>query len=69
VDEIALNATMAWPTARLHGVKILGTGDLKKKLTVIAQRVQRIGASAKIEAKGGTCEVLSLKPARLPAKA
>lgn len=39
------------------GVKILGTGDLKKKLVV---KVQAYSASAraKIEAAGGTCEVV-----------
>lgn len=39
------------------GVKILGCGELKKKLTVKAQAFSA-GAKAKIEAAGGTCEVL-----------
>ena len=40
----------------LDGVKILGNGEIKKKLTV---RATKFSASAKqkIEAAGGTCEV------------
>jgi len=47
------------------GVKILGDGDLTKKLTVCAHAFSA-SARAKIEAKGGTCEVVS---AKAPAKA
>ena len=39
------------------GVKILGNGELTKKLTVKANAVSE-GAKAKIEAVGGTCEVI-----------
>ena len=39
------------------GVKILGNGELTKKLTVKVWAVSE-GAKAKIEAVGGTCEVL-----------
>lgn len=39
------------------GVKILGNGDLTKKLTVKANAFSE-GAKAKIEAVGGTCEVI-----------
>lgn len=41
------------------GVKVLGMGELKKKLTV---RVQKVSASAKskIEAAGGTVELVEL---------
>ena len=39
------------------GVKILGNGELTKKLTVKVCAVSE-GAKAKIEAVGGTCEVL-----------
>ena len=39
------------------GVKILGNGELTKKLTVKVNAVSE-GAKAKIEAVGGTCEVL-----------
>ena len=39
------------------GVKILGNGELTKKLTVKADAFSK-GAKAKIEALGGTCEVI-----------
>ena len=39
------------------GVKILGNGELTKKLTVKAKAFSE-GAKAKIEALGGTCEVI-----------
>ena len=38
-------------------MKILGNGELTKKLTVKVCAVSE-GAKAKIEAVGGTCEVL-----------
>lgn len=46
-------------------IKILGDGELSKKLTVKAHAFSA-SARAKIEGKGGVCEVLSVKPA--PAK-
>ena len=51
------------------GVKILGGGELSKKLTVTAHAFSA-SAKSKIEAKGGTCEVIEVKrPApRLPKK-
>lgn len=39
------------------GVKILGNGELTKKLTVKVHAFSE-GAKAKIEAAGGTCEVI-----------
>jgi len=39
------------------GVKILGNGDIKKKLTVKANAFSET-ARSKIEAAGGTCEVV-----------
>ena len=39
------------------GIKILGVGDVSKKLTVKAHAFSA-GAKAKIEAAGGTCEVV-----------
>ena len=39
------------------GVKILGNGEVTKKLTVKANAFSE-GAKAKIEAAGGTCEVI-----------
>ncbi len=41
-----------------HGIKVLGTGDLKKALVVTAHKFTE-GAKKKIEAAGGRCEVLS----------
>ncbi|MEG0565964.1 MAG: uL15m family ribosomal protein, partial [Hungatella sp.] len=39
------------------GVKILGNGELTKKLTVKVDAFSE-GAKTKIEAAGGTCEVI-----------
>ena len=39
------------------GVKIIGDGELTKKLTVKVNAFSE-GAKAKIEAAGGTCEVI-----------
>jgi large subunit ribosomal protein L15 len=47
-------------------VKILGDGELTRKLTVAAHAFST-SAKSKIEGKGGTCEVLSARPAP-PAK-
>ena len=41
----------------LDGLKVLGNGNLTKKLTVKAQKVSD-AAKAKIEAAGGTVEVI-----------
>ena len=45
---------------RSDGVKILGDGELTKKLSVSAHAFSA-SAKAKIEAKGGTCEVIAPK--------
>jgi large subunit ribosomal protein L15 len=45
-----------------HGIKILGDGELTKKLQVSAHAFSA-SAKAKIEAKGGACEVIGSKPA------
>ncbi|MGO8764126.1 MAG: 50S ribosomal protein L15 [Limisphaerales bacterium] len=66
VDETAMRA-LGLANGRVHGVKILGDGELSKKLTVSASAFSA-SARAKIEAKGGTCEVIVRKPAA-PAKA
>jgi large subunit ribosomal protein L15 len=66
VDEIALGA-VGLSNGKSDGVKILGTGELTKKLTVVASAFSA-SAKAKIEAKGGTCEVAGRKSAE-PAKA
>src|ERR1044072_7306949 len=49
------------------GIKILGTGDVTKKLSVSAHSFSA-AAKAKIEAKGGTCGGISVKKAE-PAEA
>jgi large subunit ribosomal protein L15 len=66
VDEAALRA-VGLANGRAAGVKILGDGELTKKLTV-SVRAFSASAKTKIEAKGGTCEIITRKPAA-PAKA
>ncbi len=66
VDETALRSA-GLANGRASGVKILGEGELSKKLVVSASAFSA-SARAKIEAKGGTCEIISRKPAG-PAKA
>jgi|SRR5690348_15344323 large subunit ribosomal protein L15 len=61
VDEAALRS-VGLANGRSHGVKILGDGDLTKKLTVSAHAFSA-SAKAKIEAKGGTCELIAPKVA------
>ena len=58
VDEAALRA-IGLVKGNAHGIKILGTGELTKKLTV---RAHKFSASAKeaISGKGGTAEELPL---------
>jgi large subunit ribosomal protein L15 len=59
VDETALR-TAGLANGRADGVKILGDGELSKKLTVVASAFSA-SAKAKIEAKGGACEVIAAK--------
>ena len=61
VDELAMSS-VGLSNGTSDGIKILGNGELSKKLTVIASAFSA-SAKAKIEAKGGTCEVVSRKPA------
>jgi len=56
VDEGVLRET-GLVHGRGDGVKILGDGELTKKLTVAAHAYSA-SAKSKIEAKGGTCEVV-----------
>jgi large subunit ribosomal protein L15 len=56
VDAEALRSA-GLANGRGEGVKILGDGDLTKKLTVSAHAFSA-SAKAKIEAKGGTCELI-----------
>src|SRR5690348_4196186 len=59
VDESALRS-IGLANGKADGIKILGNGDLAKKLTVIAHAFSA-SAKQKIEAIGGTCEVVSAK--------
>jgi large subunit ribosomal protein L15 len=66
VDEAALRkAGLANGTLKL--IKVLGTGELSKKLTVSAHAFSA-SAKAAIEKAGGTCNVIS-KPKAETAKA
>ena len=70
VDEAALRS-LGLAHGRADGIKILGEGDLTKKLTVSAHAFSA-SAKTKIEAKGGTCELIAPKapaPAKTPAPA
>jgi large subunit ribosomal protein L15 len=64
VDEQALRAS-GIAKGRADGVKILGHGEIQHKLTVAAHAFSA-SARSKIEAAGGSCEVIerSPKPAR-----
>jgi large subunit ribosomal protein L15 len=59
VDEAALRAS-GLASGKADGIKILGDGELNKKLTVCASAFSA-AARAKIEARGGTCEVVAGK--------
>jgi len=69
VDEAALR-TAGLANGPSSGVKILGGGELSRKLTVSAHAFSA-SARSKIEAKGGSCEVIAVKKAqpRKPKKA
>ncbi len=62
VDEAALRS-VGLANGRVGGIKILGDGELTRKL-VVAAHAFSASARSKIEAKGGTCEVISAKPAQ-----
>jgi len=59
VDEAALRA-VGLANGRATGIKILGEGELKKKLTVSAHAFSA-SARARIESAGGVCEVVGAK--------
>jgi large subunit ribosomal protein L15 len=59
VDEATLRAR-GLASGKSDGIKILGDGELSKKLTVCANAFSA-SARAKIEAKGGICEVVAKK--------
>lgn len=56
VDETALRA-LGLANGRADGIKILGGGELKRKLKVVAHAFSA-SARSKIEAAGGSCEVV-----------
>ncbi len=66
VDQAALRS-LGLANGHADGIKILGEGELTKKLTVSAHAFSA-SAKSKIEAKGGTCELIAPK-APAPAKA
>lgn len=55
VDEQSIRAA-GLANGKSSGVKILGRGELTKKLTVVASAFSAT-AKAQIESKGGTCEI------------
>lgn len=59
VDEGALREA-GLANGRADGVKILGSGELTRKLTVCAHAFSA-SAKAKIEAQGGRCEIAPTK--------
>jgi large subunit ribosomal protein L15 len=61
VDEATLRK-LGFAQGKADGIKILGTGELKRKLSVVAHAFSA-AAKAKIEALGGACEIASAKPA------
>src|SRR3954452_9982933 len=65
VDEAALRGA-GLANGPSSGVKILGDGELTRKLTVSAHAFSA-SARTKIEAKGGACEVITIAKSR-PAK-
>jgi large subunit ribosomal protein L15 len=62
VDEAALRS-VGLANGRLDRIKILGDGELKKKLTVSAHAFSA-SAKAKIEKLGGVCEILGASQAK-----
>jgi large subunit ribosomal protein L15 len=61
VDEAALRSA-GLANGRGAGIKILGGGELTRKLTVSAHAFSS-AARAKIETKGGACELVTLRKA------
>jgi len=59
VDEAALRLT-GLANGNVKKIKILGDGELTKRLTVVAHKFSA-SAKAKIEKAGGVCEVIAAK--------
>ena len=66
VDEAVLRSA-GLANGRGAGIKILGGGELTRKLTVSVHAFSTV-ARTKIEAKGGVCELVTARKAE-PAKA
>ena len=64
VDEQALRSA-GLANGRVKRIKILGDGELNRKLTVSAHAFSS-SARSKIEGKGGACEVIAAKIAAAP---
>jgi large subunit ribosomal protein L15 len=64
VDEAALRSA-GLANGRGAGIKILGSGELTRKLSVTAHAFSA-SAKTKIEAKGGTCELVTPRKAQKP---
>ncbi len=62
VDETALKA-VGLANGPGDGIKILATGELTKKITLIVSACSA-SAKAKVEAKGGTVEIIVKKTAK-----
>jgi large subunit ribosomal protein L15 len=62
VDEAVMRSA-GLANGRASGVKILGTGELTRKLTVSAHAFSA-SAKTKIEAKGGSCELVGPRKAQ-----
>ena len=67
VDEAALRKT-GLANGKLTLIKVLGTGEVKKKLTVSAHAFSA-SAKAAIEKAGGTCNVITKPKAEATTKA
>ena len=62
VDEMAIRS-IGLANGRSDGIKILGTGDLTKKLALVVSAISA-SAKTKVEAKGGSVEILVSKAAK-----
>ena len=60
IDEAVLRSA-GLATGRASGIKILGTGELKKKLTIHADAFSA-SAKAKIEGLGGVWQLVAAAP-------
>ena len=67
VDETALRS-VGLANGPADGIKILGTGDLTRKLTLVVSAISA-SAKTKVEAKGGSVEIIAKKTAAPAPKA